>query len=182
MTTGVRSASSGLTPAEEVANLVLEILEVTEPPVDAAWVASKLGMTVFLTEFTDDEIHGQATVRNGVVRIDVNAKDSQNRSRFTIAHEIGHGLLHLQGARSGEFRDDSESASETGPRVFNRVIIPPGSDTTETQANDFAACLLMPRAFMTRAWETERRADVLARRFQVSPAAMQYRIQNLKLQ
>ena len=56
----------------------------------------------------------------------VNGPDQPVRQRFTIAHEIGHLLLHGIGT---QFRD----------HAFG-----PSSDWKENQANEFSASLLMP--------------------------------------
>lgn len=52
------------------------------------------------------------------------------REIFTLAHEIGHTLLHMEGAVS--FIDDTISISGKS------------ADEKEQEANYFAACLLMP--------------------------------------
>lgn len=52
------------------------------------------------------------------------------REIFTLAHEIGHAILHLKGAES--FVDDTIAISGRS------------TDVKEQEANYFAACLLMP--------------------------------------
>ena len=68
--------------------------------------------------------------------IDYNHYMSQtNRSRFTLAHEIGHYVLHKDIIRSittlGQWKDYLLGQG-TGRAIY------------EIQANDFAGCLLMP--------------------------------------
>lgn len=53
-----------------------------------------------------------------------------SREIFTLAHEIGHAVLHLNDAKT--FIDDSITINERS------------SDEKEQEANYFAACLLMP--------------------------------------
>lgn len=53
-----------------------------------------------------------------------------SREIFTLAHEIGHVILHLNAAKS--FIDDSATINDKS------------TDETEEEANYFAACLLMP--------------------------------------
>ena len=62
------------------------------------------------------------------------------------------------------------------------------SDREEIEANQFAAGLLMPRDLVEQAFEDltqryrpERAADLMARRFEVSPQAMRFRLMNLAL-
>lgn len=91
---------------------------------------------------------------------------SDRRDRFTVAHELGHYFLHyLQPQLSG-------------PQSFGRGSRNPA----ETQANVFAASLLMPTEHFRSAF-----ADLgsdwwaVANRFGVSPAAAKVRAQVLGL-
>jgi len=106
----------------------------------------------------------------GVVR--VNAAEcslAPLRRRFTIAHEIGHLVLHAPGA--------------TGA-VFCRVVDPaePAARPIEREANRFAAELLMPEDLVREAAaHLGTDAAALADRFQVSGPAMGWRLFNLGL-
>lgn len=87
------------------------------------------------------------------------------RDNFTIAHELGHLLLHT------DF--DAE-----GNETFYRF----GSDRAEKEANWFAANLLMPRdEFITLAQESGNDSYALAGHFGVSVAAANVRLRVLKL-
>ena len=55
--------------------------------------------------------------------------------RFTIAHEFGHYLLH---------RESSRVFLDAGSIFFRDDRSKQGSENDEIEANDFAACLLMP--------------------------------------
>lgn len=91
---------------------------------------------------------------------------SARRDRFTIAHEIGHYFLHYL------------YAEETKPVVFGRGA----SNQAETEANVFAASLLMPeepfkalfKSVSTDWW-------AISEVFEVSPSAAQVRAQALQL-
>lgn len=77
---------------------------------------------------------GFAYQKNGKKIICVNETDSELRRRFTMAHELGHMLVHggddITFDRSfAYFRNDNSSA---------------GVDIKEKEANAFAAELLMP--------------------------------------
>lgn len=89
------------------------------------------------------------------------------RDRFTIAHELGHYVLH---SRFGE-----------KPLRLSRY----GRGKLETQANAFAAAFLMPKEIFLA--ETERSKDLshdiiahLAAKFLVSTSAAEIRYRNLK--
>lgn len=67
-----------------------------------------------------------------------------NRSRFTFAHEVGHIVMH---------KDVVVKASSIDE--WKRIILQAGSgrDMYESQANDFAGCLLMPRDLLLEEFE-----------------------------
>ena len=90
----------------------------------------------------------------------VNKAVTLGRQRFTLAHEIGHAVLHTGGDNLVDFRSNIENPAE--PREF--------------EANKFAAALLMPRAEFARKWlEFRGNADLIARYFGVSPEAVRVR-------
>jgi Zn-dependent peptidase ImmA (M78 family) len=68
----------------------------------------------------------------------VNAADPYNRKTFTIAHELGHYVLHAQ-----YFREHPEAY-----RVLLRRPMSAASDPREKEANAFAGHLLVPRHFL----------------------------------
>ena len=122
----------------------------------------------------DDELSGIAFIKDQERVIVFNSKHHANRQRFTIAHELGHHLMHdkmLQGGvhvDKGVLRRDSMSAT--------------GTNKHEIQANAFAAELLMPRRFLVDIVdehfdiENDRDIIILATKFGVSQAAMTNRI------
>ena len=100
------------------------------------------------------------------------ATESPNRQRFTIAHELGHFLLnHVTNDNTRYRADDLNNFSST---TF---------DPMETQANDFAANLLMPKPAINHFINNTELSSVseLANAFKVSEAAMYYRLKNLHL-
>ena len=109
--------------------------------------------------------------------IGVNARHHPNRRRFSIAHELGHYLLH-----KGEDRVFIDAA------VFFRSE---GATATtwaqEKEANTFAAELLLPEHTIREAWRADP-IDVFddvaikrwADRFGVSPQALLIRLTELR--
>lgn len=77
-----------------------------------------------------------------------------NRSRFTIAHEIGHFVLHKEIVSKCKTIED-----------WKALILGAGKerDIYEYQANDFAGCLLMPRGLVLT--EFERHKQIAAEKF-----------------
>lgn len=99
-------------------------------------------------------------------RIFVNSNDPATRQRFTLAHELGHAVLH-QGESVMDFRKNFERGA---------------TDRKEVEANFFAANLLMPDSTFRRAWATrERKFDRLASLFGVSPQAAEIKAKSLGL-
>lgn len=104
--------------------------------------------------------------RPGSFVINLPNMTSARRDRFTIAHELGHYFLHY-------LYEDRQGAASYGRGDRNLV---------ETQANVFAASLLMPTSLFTAAHaELGGDAWALASRFDVSPAAAEVRSQVLGL-
>lgn len=84
---------------------------------------------------------GFTVKRDQDIVIFTNTSSRLAREIFTLAHEIGHVLLHLDGQMS--FVDDTDTIS--GKRCEER----------EQEANYFAACLLMPEDAISRFLDLE---------------------------
>jgi Zn-dependent peptidase ImmA (M78 family) len=96
------------------------------------------------------------------------------RTRFTIAHELGHYFLHFHD--HDQLIDDevnlyrlqaSQETNESGER------------RREIQANLFAAALLMPERQVRQIWNETQSIAEMASLFRVSPSAMGYRLADL---
>lgn len=79
----------------------------------------------------------------------VNKNTSEGRFRFTLAHEIGHWILHQDILNGGSNKNRINSLFRKGTVISNkegRTILCRKGDKSgaEWQANKFAACLLMP--------------------------------------
>jgi Zn-dependent peptidase ImmA (M78 family) len=132
----------------------------------------------------DDELSGMAFIKEGQPVVAVNALHHPNRQRFTMAHELGHLLLHRDYLAAGvhvdkEFKVSPERVLQRGPLAAS------GVDEYEMQANAFASELLMPKDWLLNethgSWDIDdsERLAALAKRFKVSTAAMQFRLMDL---
>lgn len=94
-----------------------------------------------------------------------------------MAHELGHYLLHAH--LIGEGVDDNRAyRSVPAGQFHNRSI---GSEQ-ETEANRFAATLLMPSEVVQREWaRCQGDLSTPATKFQVSKRAMEIRLSSLNL-
>jgi Zn-dependent peptidase ImmA (M78 family) len=149
-------------------------------PVDVEAIARHLGAQI-VAEHLDRTVSGMLYRDDDHVVIGVNAAHPERRRRYTIAHELGHLVLHkgrplvVDHVRVN-FRDANSSTA---------------TDYEEIQANAFAAELLMPHdqviANARPAFEgPESRSEAIVVRdladgFDVSEQAMEYRLINLGL-
>ncbi len=106
----------------------------SELPVDIRAIAESYNI-VIRTRQLDEAVSGLLVVKNGHATIGVNENHHPNRQRFTIAHEIGHFLLH---------RSSSQVFIDATPIFFRDETSSDGSQRQEIEANAFAAELLMP--------------------------------------
>jgi Zn-dependent peptidase ImmA (M78 family) len=159
------------------ARRLLENNAVPRPPIPVGELAVALHIDVRYSVGNDD-VSGALIRSDDSVVIAVNSAQHENRQRFTIAHEIGHFLLH-KGTRvhfDDDFRVNYRKADTTGAATVD-----------EMEANWFAAALLMPENFLKKDWlrlrlETHAALGAiqsLAVRYKVSPKAMELRLVNL---
>lgn len=146
----------------------LEILNdfgYTEPPVEPDRIAKDLGIRVYFSDFKDeyDKISGFFYAEKNEIYI--NKSEFPQRQTFTIAHELGHKLLHEDWLKSSNYQ------------VLLREPLPANaSDPKEQEANAFAAHLLVPR-FMLNKFYKIASIEQLATLFMVSMPVVRSRIQ-----
>lgn len=135
-----------------------------EPPVNVAACAEAVGLPIFSVELPDG-ISGMIKRTDGdKFECYVDKSEPSNRQRFTAAHELGHFVLHRDSI--GETHQDNYRLRAEGMTNWQ-----------ETQANQFAADLLMPRNLISDAMENGTRSvEALARLFRVSEIAMSIRL------
>ena len=115
-----------------------------ELPVDPIEIAKTMGLSVHLAKFSDENTAGILRIDGENASIFVRSTDSPNRQRFTVAHELGHYVLHRR--EESDFvdtdisvaflrRSDGDSESDRARR------------RRETQANLFAAAPPYARVF-----------------------------------
>jgi Zn-dependent peptidase ImmA (M78 family) len=166
--------------AREAARAIIRKCGASKPPIRVEGIVRTYGIEILRHRFDGPE-SGFALRSNDRQYIGVNTQTSRRRQRFTIAHELGHLLLHPgkqiivdQVVLRVDLRNDISSM---------------GTDIEEIEANTFAAALLMPEPIVARYVTNLIRADgdiaredliaALARIFDVSAEAMGYRLINL---
>ena len=164
------------------AEKLIERLGVKDIPVDVKSIAAALGIQI-IEENLGEGISGLLVSKGESVYIFIQKGNHEHRQRFTISHEIGHHCLGHQ-FQSGEhvIVDKGYFISQRGPQAST------GADPKEIEANQFAACLLMPAVLLR-----EKVAELgggplldldvckLAEDFKVSEQAMTIRLSTLGL-
>ena len=158
---------------ETMVDALLEQHDQKGPPVRIEKVARDLGIEVRSGDLGD--VSG-LLVRSGEgAIIGVNSNQGRQRQRFTIAHELGHYLLHegLINHVDHNYRINYRSAESSM-----------ATNVDEIEANFFAASILMPRNFLdavdaVEAVDDDEEVRELARLFDVSRHAMSLRLANL---
>lgn len=146
----------------EVARLI-DQFSLNDPPVDPVKIARELGTSVYFVGF--DEKHSNISgfydcEENAIF---VNKDEYPLRQTFTVAHELGHRVLHEDWAKSNEYK------------VLLRNPADQDQDFREKEANGFAARLLMPRKMMDRYWQSLS-VEQLSQLFAVSVPAVKNRL------
>lgn len=155
---------------------LLAKLEITEPPIAVDRVAIFIGAKIVFNDF-QQEISGLLFREGDQLIIGVASEQSQVRQRFTIAHEVGHALLHnLQNVH----------VDKAFNVMFRSTASSDGQDILEIEANAFAAELLMPEDMLSADltnvpldMENGEQLSHLANRYEVSVQALTYRLLNL---
>ena len=128
----------------------------------------------------EDSVSGMMITReNGTTVVAINQSHHENRKRFSMAHELGHYVLHR--TTRSIFVDSSEQ------KFYRDAEASTGTKLQEIEANAFAAELLMPREkieeFLPEKlnYLDEGVIERLADEFKVSQSAMIFRLQKLNL-
>lgn len=143
------------------------------PPVRIERIARQLGVEVRAGDLKD--VSGLLVRTGHSAIIGINSTQSRVRQRFTIAHELGHFLLH----------EGIIHHVDHGYRVnFRSDLSSSATNVEEIEANFFAASLLMPKHFLqalngVEALDDDVKVAELARTFDVSRHAMSLRLVNV---
>jgi len=164
--------------AKEAARKILNRID-SKIPIGIDAIVKAHNIEVFEDNEMDTSISGILMIKDERVGLMINLYHPEIRKRFTLAHELGHYLLHRD--TSNVFVDET--------RIFYRGGSTEGGvDTREVEANVFAAELLMPEEAVRadlKANPSSAKGDAairkLAARYDVSSAAMKYRLRQLKL-
>ena len=142
-------------------------------PVDVSGLAEHLGVEVNYV-LLEPTISGELVREGDSYAININARDASTRQRFTLAHELGHYIYHRDLIGKG-LDDDRAYRSTMNGRYFNTRIGP----RQETEANKFAANLLMPWSLIEDMQRNGLDSRQIADQLRVSEQAMAIRLGEL---
>lgn len=172
---------------ERAASDLLHRVGVLKTPIPLHRIATFLKAEIHQQTF-EDMVSGVLLIQGDERHLMVNKAHHPNRQRFTIAHELGHLVLHHN---SGDrlFIDTHLRAYQRRGSAASGVYEEPGSATTpaeEKEANQFASALLMPRELLLsktvdREFWDELDIATLAGEFGVSEQAMTIRLRQLEV-
>lgn len=169
--------------AEKRAREVLSKHHVKSPPVPVEAILTSFGIRILLKPYDAEQdfndVSGMLYRTGSETIVGINASHSVTRQRFTLAHELGHFLLH-----KGDLFVDAKVN-------FRNKRSELGIHIEEVEANAFAAALLMPAEMLTLDFYEVLSKDSeqspvklvasLAAKYQVSEIAMEFRLKNIGL-
>ncbi|MCC6711854.1 MAG: ImmA/IrrE family metallo-endopeptidase [Candidatus Dadabacteria bacterium] len=166
-----------MTEPKSYAVSILQKFKINFVPVPVEDIAKGLGAKVVFSALEDSHC-GMIHMQGNIIVIGVNSIHPKNRQRFTIAHEIGHLVMHKD-----EISESIHIDQAFGERLNRDGRSSLGEDLKEVQANRFAAELLMPTSILKRETKNQR-IDIedsefiekLAQKFQVSFQSMSIKL------
>jgi predicted transcriptional regulator len=147
------------------------------PPVNIEAVIRSMGIELDKKANLAADISGQIErLGEGKYKISANRADNYFRQRFTMAHELGHYLLHRDLIGDGHSDDRAYRSTDSG--AYAHALVGPAE---EAAANRIAAQILMPAERIRSEVSDHPSVEALATRFQVSKKAMEIRLQTLEM-
>ncbi len=166
---------------EEKAVDLLECYDLMSVPVNIFKLIEKLDIELTQLDLGED-ISGVLVVKNGKGRIGYSG-GIETRNRFTLAHEVGHYMLHND--------NENELFVDNVKVMYRKQAATRAEKKQEMEANSFGAALLMPEKLLKEKFhelnddlflcEDEDIIEKLSDTFRVSSIAMTYRLINLRL-
>lgn len=159
-------------------DLAIDLLKshnIRSSPVPVDKIAKAMGVQLKFSPL-DDELSGMVFIKEGTPIIGVNSLHHPNRQRFTIAHELGHLVMH-RNILENEVHVDKQFKI-----LMRDNLASSGTDNIEIEANKFAAELLLPSFLLDELLskefdiEDEGPLEALAKKFKVSKQMLEYRI------
>lgn len=142
-------------------------------------LAEHKDLEIHYADLDDPSLSGATLYKDGAFTIVVNNTKPERRQHFTLCHELGHYFLHKELLRDQKAILDGDTWLDN-PNILYRLDTAQKTQV-ETEANNFAASLLMPADLVKRGWRVTQNVEELADVFQVSTVAMSVRLTKLGL-
>ena len=110
-------------------------------------------------------------------KIFINEAKPKTRQQFTVAHELGHYFLHSEILKEEKILVDGEQSLDGNNMLFR--LDGAEASRIETEANNFAASLIMPKDLVIKARKVTDTVEECAKIFSVSVPAMSIRLERL---
>ena len=158
---------------EKIAVNLLNTNNYVDDMVDIAYIVRKQGYEVLIDDDLEDDISGFVDHNNKEVVL--NANETPERRRFTLAHELGHIILNA-----------NDNQIQHTDNITNNQLDIYASEPNEVEANYFAGCILMPKNVFIREFNSikgdiDYKIQKLAYYFGVSKLAVNVRANVLNL-
>jgi hypothetical protein len=129
-------------------------------------------------------IHGVTDSERMTSSVEIGLLSDSNQLEFarsTIAHECGHGVIHVPEFRSmKQVLRSIQDTDDVQLKMYRKEQVPVYRNP-EWQAHRFAGALLVPETTLRTAWVKCQDVNRLAQIYQVYPAFMRSRLRALKL-
>ena len=175
---GAKGSRKGLRKSEKYQepDLLVSVNDILKKAKESGlYIDNSLNIKDLILSFEDIEIKydtmdiaksGSLSYIDGKWIMCINSCHNLKRQRFTMAHELGHYILHK--GKNIEFVDSTFFRSDD-------------MNSIEFIANEFASRLLMPEDKIRKLIDEDKIKNIgdLASKFEVSSAAMKYRVLSL---
>jgi Zn-dependent peptidase ImmA (M78 family) len=155
--------------AQTEAEKLVKAYSFDTPPIDPCVIADDFGVNVRFVTFAEDfsnKVSGFFDYEEQTIF--VNEAEHPNRQTFTIAHELGHKILHEEYLRSSDYKVLLRQSEIIGKK-----------DPVEQEADAFASNLLVPN-FLLKKYMDFATPYELSRLFIVSEAVIRNKLKYLR--
>ncbi len=171
---------------EKISSQVLFNNDMYKIPVNLLKIANNNGITVYDADFDklgNKNVSGAIRYIDGKFSILLNKEETEERKRFTLAHELGHFFLDNEVLKSSKIHVDT--LYRINPE-YSYVAHKIDQDaqaklTSESEIDYFAGALLMNEMLLKKVFQMEHSTEKLAKLFNVSYSAMTVRLDILGL-
>lgn len=169
---------------EEITTNIIREANLEKLAIDIKKIALFLGVSVVEYDL-GEETSGVLVLNDDKGTIGINLKQALERTRFTIAHELGHYILHRKNHNDVFVDRDFIIMYRRGNENYSEA-----EKIQEQEANVFAASILMPQYLIEKelknnnyySHKSEHDLIVkLSKTFKVSVVAMTFRLNNLNV-